>query len=268
MEFGFLSLSGSALALRGATIALTVTVAACTSVSDIVTSGGFIYTDPPSSYNTIGSILIVQKSLRSGNNVLTEVCANSLFDKGVGDGSIKIANGEEQSLIKQLGVDSKIDVTPNAATLGRLLSGSAVQGSVSALNKSELTLSNVSYYTSSPFYIESIAPIIGATPQCGTTPGADSLKFLRDHNIKAYFVYKTLTADVTVSHTFDASASVEVKAAIENVINADLSAKGVLNNQDKRTGRNLNIGYRLYDPSCPNTRIDKIPTASEINSCN
>ncbi len=251
----------------GALLALLTCSACAPNLAKIVSDGGFIYTDPPTSYNVIGSIMIVQRSLETGRNVLTSVCPNSLYEEGISNGSIINSNGLEREIIRKIGTNSTIDVTPDPAILGQLLTGTGFSGSVNTLKKSELRITNVNYFTSSPNYVYSIAEKIGATTQCGTTNDFDMLEFYRTNGIRTYYVYHTLKADVSVVHTFDSDASVDVKANIEKIVNASLKARGVLNSVDSTTGSGINIGYRLFDPKCPGTRFDKIPTESEQTVC-
>jgi len=241
---------------------------ACTTVKDIVSGAGFIYADPPARFNTIGSMLIVQRRLNSNALVFTEICNNPHIERDIAARLIVEAPGEERTVIQKISAEGKIDIT---ATAGSALADStdpAIKAGVALLTGSEIRLTNVTFLRANPPYVGNVAIEIGRGTGCGGDGTRDTfMEDLRRRGLKTYHVYMVLSADYEAVHTFKAEASAQARATFAAAINADLQAKGVIENSDTARGRRLNIGYRLWDPDCPNVRIDRVPRSAGDLDC-
>jgi len=240
--------------------AVAATAACTTTVKDIVTEAGFVYADPPARFNTIGSMLIVQRRMNSNSIVFTEICNNPHIERDLALGMIVEAPGEERAVIQKIGAEGKIDITTAAGKALGESADPAIKTGASLLAGSEIRLTNVTFLRANVPYVGSVAVEIGKSTSCGGDGTRDLfMADLRRRGLKTYHVYMVLSADYEAVHTFKAEADAQARASLSAAINADLKAKGVIENSDTARGRRLNIGYRLWDPECPNVRIDRVP---------
>lgn len=249
---------------------LAVLAGACTSVQSYVEDAGFIYTDPPSRFNTVGSIFVAQKSLRNGHNVFSEVCTNRYFVRDRDAGKIDSQPGPtEVKVIEQISAKGSIDLTAKGMQALLAATDPSIKVNAELLVKSELTLSNIRYFNANWGYLGLIAVELGKEVQCGGTGSADdSMKKLRSLGVKTYHSQMVLQADANAKHTFKAGVSTELAATLSKVINASLAASGTIESESSAVMTGLNLGFRAWDPDCPRTRIDKVPNSDiAVGTC-
>jgi len=250
--------------------------AGCTTVKDYVEDAGFIYTDPPSKNYVVGSIFVVQTSLRTGSNVFLTVCFNDSAAKDLAD-SIKVKNGEMQGPAKihtspgpkeveamtKIAAKGAITITDKAKQALLESADPTVKAGVELLSESKLVLTNISYQQAEPGYLGNVAIAIGKQPTCGGDGQTDTLlASWRAKGIKTYHSMMILTATAEVSHTFSAGASAAVTTPLVQAINASLSATGTLESANSSKLEGLVLGLRVWDPDCPLQRIDVVPKAA------